>query len=103
MFDMTIKSPCAVKIALGGNPKNTYGDQRRLPMTRMGIAKVLDDTFAKAKKYMEEGHFAPGSMLPKVQAAVDFASSKGRPYSSDHTSGEIQRRYPGQNRNKIHL
>ena len=23
-------------------------------MTRMGIAKVLDDTFAKAKKYMED-------------------------------------------------
>ena len=54
VFDMTIKSPCAVKIALGGNPKNTYGHQRRLPMTRMGIAKVLDDTFAKAKKYMED-------------------------------------------------
>ena len=24
---------------------------------------------------MEEGHFAPGSMLPKVQAAVEFAES----------------------------
>ena len=24
---------------------------------------------------MEEGHFAPGSMLPKVQAAMDFAAS----------------------------
>ena len=33
-------------------------------------------TVEEAKKYMEEGHFAPGSMLPKVQAAVDFASSK---------------------------
>ncbi|MBP5160409.1 MAG: carbamate kinase [Lachnospiraceae bacterium] len=30
----------------------------------------------EAKKYMGEGHFAPGSMLPKVTAAVDFASSK---------------------------
>mgnify|MGYP000656868068 CR=1 FL=1 len=29
-----------------------------------------------AKKYIAEGQFAPGSMLPKVQAAVDFASSK---------------------------
>lgn len=29
----------------------------------------------KAEQYMEEGHFAPGSMLPKVQAAVKFASS----------------------------
>lgn len=30
----------------------------------------------EALKYMEEGHFAPGSMLPKVKAAVQFASSK---------------------------
>lgn len=30
----------------------------------------------EAKQYIEEGHFAPGSMLPKVQAAVDFAESK---------------------------
>ena len=29
----------------------------------------------EAKEYMSQGHFAPGSMLPKVQAAVDFASS----------------------------
>ena len=35
-----------------------------------------DLTVEEATKYMEEGHFAPGSMLPKVQAAVDFASSK---------------------------
>lgn len=30
----------------------------------------------EAKQYIGEGHFAPGSMLPKVQAAVDFAESK---------------------------
>ena len=29
----------------------------------------------EARKYIEEGHFAPGSMLPKVKAAVDFAIS----------------------------
>ena len=33
-------------------------------------------TPAKARKYEEEGQFAPGSMLPKVQAAVKFAESK---------------------------
>ncbi len=27
---------------------------------------------------MAEGHFAPGSMLPKVQAAVEFAKSAPR-------------------------
>ena len=35
-----------------------------------------DLSIDEARQYMEEGHFAPGSMLPKVQAAVDFASSK---------------------------
>ncbi|SHH66162.1 carbamate kinase [Sporanaerobacter acetigenes] len=37
----------------------------------------LDDiTVAEAKKYIEEGHFASGSMLPKVEAAIKFAESK---------------------------
>ncbi len=31
---------------------------------------------AEARQYMAEKHFAPGSMLPKVQAAVKFAESK---------------------------
>ena len=30
----------------------------------------------EARKYAAEGHFAPGSMLPKVQAALEFAESK---------------------------
>ena len=29
----------------------------------------------EARKYIGEGHFAPGSMLPKVEAAVEFAES----------------------------
>lgn len=33
-------------------------------------------TTEEAQKYCEEGHFAPGSMLPKVQAAMAFAASK---------------------------
>lgn len=33
----------------------------------------------EAENYIKEGHFAPGSMLPKVQAAIKFAkSSPGR-------------------------
>ena len=31
---------------------------------------------AQARAYMDQGQFAPGSMLPKVQAAVQFAESK---------------------------
>ncbi len=32
----------------------------------------------EAQKYIDEGHFAPGSMLPKVQAAMGFAKSGGK-------------------------
>lgn len=32
-------------------------------------------TVAEAKKYMEEGHFAPGSMLPKFEAGVSFVEN----------------------------
>ncbi|KAB3540966.1 carbamate kinase [Alkaliphilus pronyensis] len=39
--------------------------------------KELDKiTAAEAKQYIEEGHFAPGSMLPKVNAALKFVESK---------------------------
>jgi len=30
----------------------------------------------EAKQYIAEGHFAPGSMLPKIEAAVKFVESK---------------------------
>ena len=32
-------------------------------------------TIAEAEQYIAEGHFAPGSMLPKVQAAMAFVKS----------------------------
>lgn len=50
--DMCIKNPVALKAALGGNPKGVYGERNEMPMTRMGIAHVLRDTFMKAKEYM---------------------------------------------------
>ena len=39
--------------------------------------KDLDKlTVSEVRKYMAEGQFAPGSMLPKVEAAVKFVESK---------------------------
>ena len=34
-------------------------------------------TTSEARRYMAEGHFAPGSMLPKIQAIVDFVETTG--------------------------
>ena len=41
--------------------------------------KDLDKmTVEEAKKYMKEGHFPPGSMGPKIEAAIQFLESGGR-------------------------
>ncbi len=32
---------------------------------------------AECQRYVDEGHFAPGSMLPKVQAMMDFVKTTG--------------------------
>jgi len=41
--------------------------------------KALDAmTVAEAKRYIAEGHFKPGSMLPKVQAVIEFLEGGGK-------------------------
>jgi len=35
-------------------------------------------TVAEAKKYLEEGHFAKGSMEPKIKAVIKFLDMGGR-------------------------
>lgn len=35
-------------------------------------------TVAEAKKYLVEGHFAPGSMKPKIEAVIDFLERGGK-------------------------
>ena len=39
--------------------------------------ELAEMTVAEAERYCGEGHFAPGSMLPKVQAAMSFAAARG--------------------------
>ncbi len=41
--------------------------------------KKLDRvTLADMKRYMDEGHFAPGSMKPKIQAVIQFLEGGGK-------------------------
>jgi carbamate kinase len=39
---------------------------------------LTDMRVSEAKQYMREGHFAPGSMLPKIEAVVSFIDHGGR-------------------------
>lgn len=80
IFDMTVKFPCALKIAFGGNPKNTYGPKGQEPMTRMGIAHSLRTKLNEAKTYMEKkdaGENPPYDMeleaiIPALRGEVPF-------------------------------
>ena len=52
--DMVIKAPCAMKMALGENPKTVYNDKNQAPMTRMGTVSVIRDALFKAVNYRDD-------------------------------------------------
>ena len=61
--------PTAV-IAIGGN--SLISDEGHLTVADQFSA------VAEARRYIQEGRFKPGSMLPKVQAVVDFLEHGGK-------------------------
>ncbi|MBS7299170.1 MAG: amidohydrolase [Eubacteriales bacterium] len=49
--DMIVKAPCAIKIALGENPKMIYSDKDEAPLTRMGTMALIREALYKARDY----------------------------------------------------
>lgn len=47
-----------------------YGGENQQNLDRM--------TVAQARKYLAQGHFPPGSMGPKIEAAIDFLEKGGK-------------------------
>lgn len=66
--EMLISDSVSVKSALGENPKRVYGDQQKLPSTRLGVAAVIRDSFRAAEDY---------------RAARDAAGLEGKPFTRD--------------------
>lgn len=79
--DMLIREPVSVKSALGENPKRVYGDRQKLPSTRMGVAAVIRDAFAKAQDY---------------RFARAHAEADGKPFDRDPTSEILMRVLDGE-------
>jgi len=53
--DLVVKFPAGMKCALGENPKNAYGQSKKVsPSTRMGTAAIFREAFYKAKEYLEK-------------------------------------------------
>lgn len=57
----------------------TAVDRVMINYNKQNQEEIEEMTVEEAKKYIEEGHFAPGSMLPKVEACLEFVekSDKG--------------------------
>ncbi|AXX27861.1 amidohydrolase [Actinosynnema pretiosum subsp. pretiosum] len=58
--EMLVREPISVKSALGENPKRVYGDQKKLPSTRQGVAAVIRDAFTAAQDYVARRDAAEG-------------------------------------------
>lgn len=52
--ELIVKSPAAMKVAFGENPKVNYSGQDKSPATRMAIAAMLREELFKAKQYEEK-------------------------------------------------
>ena len=89
--DMVLREAVAMKVAFGENPKGCYGQQgKKLPITRMGVAALLRQTLAKAKKYaadveaaQAEGKPAPfdfqmEAMLPVIRKEIPLKAHAHR-------------------------
>ena len=56
---------------------STAVEQVSLNFNKPDEKRLSQMTVAEARQYIEEGHFAPGSMLPKVQASLKFIENGG--------------------------
>lgn len=67
---MMIKSPAAMKISFGENPKTAFGNKGQFPSTRMGIAALLRKTLFEAKQYYEKRYCAQGNTQAEQNATT---------------------------------
>ncbi len=47
-----------------------FGEKGQRPLRRVSLPEV--------KRYLEEGHFKPGSMRPKIEAVIEFLEAGGK-------------------------
>lgn len=46
-----------------------FGQENQMPLSRVSLPEI--------KRYLEEGHFKPGSMKPKIEAIIQFLENGG--------------------------
>lgn len=74
VYDMIVKAPTQMKMALGENPRRIHGGQQnKAPLTRLGNASMLREVLYKAKNYsdgLESGKAPSDFMLDSLVPVV---------------------------------
>lgn len=92
--EMLVRAPGAMKMALGENPKRVYGEQKKLPSTRMGNAAVLREWLTKARVYVEKKHVHRDKPEPfeidlRLEALADVISGTLPAHIHAHRADDI--------------
>lgn len=95
-----IRSPAAIKFALGENPKKCYNDRDEAPTTRLATAAVIREQLYKTRRYMQDivdyesglGTENEGSMPDydmKCEALIPLLKGKVKAHFHCHRADDI--------------
>ena len=87
---MVIKSPAAMKCAMGENPKRNYGESGgSTPMTRMAIAAIFRRTMIEATRYMAKKDRGEDVFDAKNEALIPLLKREIPMHVHAHRSDDI--------------
>lgn len=95
-----IRSPAAIKFALGENPKKCYNDRDETPTTRLATAAIIREQLYKTQRYMQDivdyesslGTENEGSMPDydmKCEALIPLLKGKVKAHFHCHRADDI--------------
>ena len=88
--DMVIKTPAAMKCAMGENPKRNYGESGgSSPMTRMAIAAIFRRTMVEAQRYMAKKEKGDDVFDAKYEALIPMLKREIPMHVHAHRSDDI--------------
>lgn len=87
---MVIKAPCAIKFALGENPKRNYGENKgREPMTRMATAAIMRRTLTRATRYLQKKDAGEDLYDPDLEPLIPLLRREIPAHFHAHRSDDI--------------
>lgn len=76
--EMILRSPSGLKAALGENPKRVYGEQKKTPNTRLGVAMTMRKALAEARAWAKKPEEDRGADL--VSEALGMVLAREIPW-----------------------